>query len=158
MPGITNLTNLPPDPEIVFRAWMLSKTSITDQVSTRIATRLPAEATLPFVVIRAEGNALLDEQSQSAIGLSSMRILVYAGRWGNDGTKPEPDFGTASDIAQIIYKECYTESNVQVTTSGGTKAHIYTLNIESAPIRSESRELQVAVFDMSISMTYRYSE
>ena len=52
MPGITNLTNLPPDPEIVFRAWMLSKTAITDQV----ATRLPAEATLPFVVIRAEGN------------------------------------------------------------------------------------------------------
>ena len=158
MPGITNLTNLPPDPEIVFRAWMFSKTAITDQVGTRIATRLPAEATLPFVVIRAEGNGLLDTSSQSGIGLAAMRILVYAGRWGSDGTKPEPDFATASDIAQIIYKQCFIESNTQVTTSGGTKSHIYSLDVATAPIRSESRELQVAVFDMSIDMTYRYSE
>jgi len=158
MSGINSNANLPPDPEVVFRAWLLSKSTITDEVGQRVATRLPHEATLPFVVIRAEGNTLLDAQSQAAVGVAAMRVMVYAGRWGSDGTKPEPDFATASDIAQIIYKEAFIEQNVQVTTSSGTKAWIYSLNIESSPIRTESRELQVAVFEVAINMTYRYSE
>ena len=39
-----------PDAEILFRTWAASQTSITDLVSTRIATRLPNSGTLPFLV------------------------------------------------------------------------------------------------------------
>ena len=48
MPGVNSNMNVPPDPEIVARAWALSKTSITDVVGTRIATRLPQGATMPL--------------------------------------------------------------------------------------------------------------
>ena len=39
MTGIASNSNLPPDPEILTRAWCLEKTGITDIVGTRIATR-----------------------------------------------------------------------------------------------------------------------
>ena len=63
MPGVNSNMNVPPDPEIVARAWALSKTSITDVVGTRIATRLPQGATMPFVVVENGGSGLLDEDS-----------------------------------------------------------------------------------------------
>ena len=40
-----------PDSEILFRTWATSQSVITDIVSTRIATRLPSNATLPFAVV-----------------------------------------------------------------------------------------------------------
>ena len=48
MTGLVSASNMPPDPEIIARAWCLEKTSITDLVGTRIATRLPQNPTLPF--------------------------------------------------------------------------------------------------------------
>ena len=38
-----------PDAEVVFRAWALGRTPITNICSTRVATRLPRNATLPFM-------------------------------------------------------------------------------------------------------------
>ena len=38
----------PPDAEIIFREWAINTTNITAVCSTRVATRLPRNATLPF--------------------------------------------------------------------------------------------------------------
>ena len=65
MAGISSNSNLPPDPEIIARAWCLEKTAITNIVGTRIATRLPQNPTLPFLVITKFGV------------LSSIDILVF---------------------------------------------------------------------------------
>ena len=156
--GINDNANMPPDPEIVLRAWLLSKTSITDEVSTRISTRLPSSPTLPFIVISNNGNSLLDPSSQSAINIADMTMIVYAGRWGSDGTKSEPDFTTASNIAQIIFKEAFTEGQIEVTTGSGVKALIYDFEVQVAPTRIEQRDIQVAQFQVSVAMTYRYTE
>ena len=39
----------PPDAEIIFREWAINTTNITAVCSTRVATRLPRNATLPFL-------------------------------------------------------------------------------------------------------------
>ena len=39
----------PPDGEIIFREWAVNNTAITNVCSTRVATRLPRNATLPFL-------------------------------------------------------------------------------------------------------------
>ncbi len=158
MPGVNSNMNVPPDPEIVARAWALSKTSITDVVGTRIATRLPQGATMPFVVVENGGSGLLDEDSQAAVNLTVINFYCYAGRWGGSGNKGEPDYTTASNLAQAIYKEAFIESNTQVTTSSGVKAWIYGMNVVTAPQRIEEEEVILANFLLSCRMTYRYSE
>ena len=40
--------NSAPDAEVTFRAWAINRTPITNICGTRIATRLPRNATLPF--------------------------------------------------------------------------------------------------------------
>ena len=111
MTGIASNSNLPPDPEILTRAWCLEKTGITDIVGTRIATRLPQNPTLPFLVITNGGGTLLETSSQSAISSHSMIFNCYAGRWGGSGSKAEPDYTTASNLAQAVFKELFIESN-----------------------------------------------
>lgn len=156
--GIDNQINMPPDPEIIFRQFLLDQTPITDLVGTRIATRLPAEPTLPFVVAMNNGSSVLDATSQTAINSSTMRINCFAGRWGGDGTKAEPDYSTASNVAQAIYKELFRQENIYVTTSGGTQAKIYSFNIVEAPTRVEEPDLLIANFSIMADMMYRYSE
>ncbi len=158
MPGVDSNMNVPPDPEIVARAWALSKSSITDIVGTRIATRLPQGASMPFLVIENGGSSLLDEDSQAAVNLTVINFSCYAGRWGGSGNKAEPDYTAASNLAQVIYKEAFTESNTQITTSSGIKAWIYGMSVATAPQRIEEDEVLLANFLLSCRMTYRYSE
>jgi len=40
--------NFPPDAEIIFREWAINTTDITNVCSSRVATRLPRNAELPF--------------------------------------------------------------------------------------------------------------
>jgi len=157
MPGVDSTTSMPPDPEIVLRTWLLSKSTITNEISQRVATKLPQNPTLPFVVIENQGNLLSDPASQAPINIATLAIYVYAGRWGGDGTKPEPDYSTASNIAQIIYKELFTESRVEVLSNGGVNAVIYGFEIAVAPVRIENRERQIAEFQITANMTYRYT-
>ena len=42
--------NSAPDAEVRFRAWAINRTPITNICGTRISTRLPRNATLPFLV------------------------------------------------------------------------------------------------------------
>lgn len=157
MTGIASNSNLPPDPEIIARAWCLEKTSITDIVGTRIATRLPQNPTLPFLVITNGGGALLEPSSQSAISNQSMIFNCYAGRWGGSGSKGEPDYTTASNLAQAVFKELFIESNNQVTTSSGIKGFVYGFEIQSTPTRVEEPETLIANFEVVALMTYRAS-
>ena len=157
MTGIASNSNLPPDPEILTRAWCLEKTGITDIVGTRIATRLPQNPTLPFLVITNQGGFFEGQGSQTAIVTSVINFNCYAGRWGGSGNKGEPDYTTASNLANAVMKELFIESNNQVTTSGGTKALIYGYEVGSTPARIEEPELLIANFSLSASMTYRAS-
>ena len=157
MTGISSASNFPPDAEIIVRAWCLEKTSITDIVGTRIATRLPQNPTLPFLVITNQGGFFEGQGSQTAIVTSVINFNCYAGRWGGSGNKGEPDYTTASNLANAVMKELFIESNNQVTTSGGTKALIYGYEVGSTPVRIEEPELLIANFSLSASMTYRAS-
>lgn len=157
MPGVDSNMNVPPDPEIVARAWALSKSSITDIVGTRIATRLPQGASMPFLVIENGGSSLLDEDSQAAVNLTVINFSCYAGRWGGSGSKGEPDYTTASNLAQAVFKELFIEANEQVTTSSGIKGWIYGFEIQSTPTRIEESETLVANFEVVALMTYRAS-
>ena len=109
MSGLISGTNIPPDAEIIARAWALSKTSITDIVSQRVATRLPANPTLPFLVIEKTGGSLIDEDSQIAINGDDIVFNCFAGRYGGDNSKGEPDYTTASNLANAIYKEAHIQ-------------------------------------------------
>ena len=52
MPNTRDINQkVPPDAEIIARAWALSQTPITDLVDTRISTRLPRDAGMPFLVL-----------------------------------------------------------------------------------------------------------
>lgn len=155
--GIT-VANMPPDPEIIFRQWLLDQTTVTDLVGTRVATRLPVEPTLPFVVITALGNVPTNPGSQVALNDADITIDCFAGRWGGDGTKAEPDYATASNLAQVIYQALFKVGSSYVTTSGGTKAKIYGFEVTNAPVRIEESEVLVANFNVGCTMTYRYSE
>ena len=157
MTGIASNSNLPPDPEILTRAWCLEKTGITDIVGTRIATRLPQNPTLPFLVITNGGGSLLEPGSQTAISSHSMIFNCYAGRWGGSGTKAEPDYTTASNLAQAVFKELFIESNNQVTTGRGTKAFIYGYDVRGTPARVEEPDLLIANFEITAAVTYRAS-
>lgn len=157
MTGLISASNMPPDPEIVARAWCLEKTSITDLVGTRIATRLPQNPTLPFLVITNAGGSLISSDSQATINSNSIVFNAYAGRYGGSGTKGEPDFTGASNLAQAVFKELIIESNNQVTTSGGTKAHIYGYTVTLTPTRIEEPELLLANFEIVADMTFRAS-
>ncbi len=157
MAGISSASNFPPDAEIIVRAWCLEKTSITDIVSTRIATRLPQSPTLPFLVITNEGGFFEGQGSQTAIATTVINFNCYAGRWGGSGNKGEPDYTTASNLAQAVLKELFIESNNQVTTSGGTKAFIYGFDVRSTPARIEEPDLLIANFSINAAMTYRAS-
>ena len=102
MTGISSASNFPPDAEIIVRAWCLEKTSITDIVGTRIATRLPQNPTLPFLVITNQGGFFEGQGSQTAIVTSVINFNCYAGRWGGSGNKGEPDYTTASILAKWL--------------------------------------------------------
>ena len=77
MPGVDSATSMPPDPEIVLRTWLLSKSTITNEISQRVATKLPQNPTLPFVVIENQGNLLSDPASQAPINIATLAIYVY---------------------------------------------------------------------------------
>lgn len=155
--GLNN-ASVPPDPEIIYRQYLLDQTAITDLVSTRIATRLPQSPTLPFIVIRNGGSAFTNPASQVGILSTTMIANCYAGRWGGDGTKSEPDYTTASNVAQALFKNLHNAGSAFVETSGGTKAKIYGFELASGPARIEEDELLIANFELIVEMTYRHSE
>ena len=68
-----------PDSEILVRQWCLSKTSITDLLGTRVATNLPTEPTLPFLVITLLGGSV--DESEALIGRADFQFDARACLW-----------------------------------------------------------------------------
>ena len=75
-----------PDSEILFRSWATAETAITDIVSTRIATRLPSNATLPFAVVDLVDSAP-ENINSAGVWTAFFNIDCFAGKYGSDGNK-----------------------------------------------------------------------
>lgn len=147
---------VPPDAEIVFRKFLLSKTSITNLVNQRISTRLPRDAELPFLVFVRAGGILVRPSSQVHVQSAIMPCIAYAGQWGGDDTKANPDYGGAMQLANTIIQECFNMENEYVTTDdSSTRAKIYGIDIIQMPTRVEEVQTGLGRYDFSVGMTYR---
>ncbi len=147
---------VPPDAEIIFRQFLLSKTGITDLVNSRIATRLPRDADLPFLVFIRAGGILVRPTSQAHIQSAIFPIIAYAGQWGGDATKANPDYGGAMQLANAVIQECFNMENEYVTTAEtNTRAKIYGFDILQMPTRIDEVATGLGRYDFSVGMTYR---
>ena len=147
---------VPPDAGIVFRKFLTSKTNITNLVGTRIATRLPRDADLPFLVFIRAGGILVRPTSQAHIQSAIFPMIAYAGQWGGDATKANPDYGGAMELANAVIQECFNMENEYVTTdTSTTRAKIYGIDILQMPTRIEEVATGLGRYDFSVGMTYR---
>ena len=97
---------VPPDAEIIFREFIISQTEITDLIGSRVATNLPRDAELPFLVYVRGGGTLVRPTSQVHLQSAVIPCIAFAGQWGGDGTKNQPDYGGAMELANLIIKYC----------------------------------------------------
>lgn len=147
---------IPPDAEIIFRKFLLGKTSITDLVSTRIATRLPRDAEMPFITFQRAGGVLLRPTSQVHMQSAIIPIQCFAGQWGGDGTTSAPDYGKAMEVANAIIGECFNMENEYITTdSSTTRAKIVGFDIPQMPTRVNENQTGLGRYDIGVAMMYR---
>ena len=113
MPNTRDQSQLvPPDAEIIGREWALNQTLITDICGTNIATRLPRNASLPFLVMFRAGGALINPRSEAHIQSALLPMEAYAGRWGGSGNdKPFADYGTAMSLANATIQAAFNYAN-----------------------------------------------
>lgn len=148
--------NSAPDAEVVFRAWAIARTPINNICSTRVATRLPRNAQLPFMTYFRAGGVPLDQFSEVLIEDAIIPISCYAGRWGGNGTDPQPDYAQAYSLAAAVQQAAFNESNNAITLSSGDKAFIYGFEIVDGISRIEETETGLGLYTITITMTYRY--
>lgn len=148
--------NSAPDAEVVFRAWALNRTPITDICSTNIATRLPRNATLPFLVFFRGGGLPVMPRSEVLIEEAIIPISCYAGRWGGDATDANADYSTAYSLAAAVQQAAFNESNAAITLSDNSKAFIYGMEIIEGIMRIEETETGLGLYTITVGMTYRY--
>ena len=147
---------VPPDAEIIARAWALSQTPITDLVGTRISTRLPRDAGMPFLVLFRAGGNLLNPRSEAHIQNALIPMECYAGRWGGTDDTAVPDYGGAMTLANAVIQECFNMENEYVTTADtNTRAKIYGIDILQMPTRIDEVATGLGRYDFSVGMTYR---
>lgn len=142
-----------PDSEILVRTWALSKSSITDLVGTRIATNLPSEPTLPFLVITLLGGAV--DTSEALIGQADFQFDAYAGNWGGDNTKNKPDYQAAFNLANAVLKEAFEQQDSKYTSTGNVSGFIYGFSVSSNVRRIDEEGIGLARYSFDATMTYR---
>lgn len=141
-----------PDAEVLFRTWAASLSSITDLVSTRIATRLPNSGTLPFLVFhQLGGNPSADE---ALIYEAVIMCDAYAGKYGSGGTKGQPDYAGAYNLANQVVKESFDHQPTKYTSDGGVTGQIYGFYNQSGPGRIDEPELGLARYNIEVVMVY----
>ena len=155
---VSNTQKSAADAEVVFRAWALARTPITDIVGTRIATRLPRDATLPFLVFFRGGGLPVSPRSEVLIEEAIMPMSCYAGRWGADATDANADYSTAYSLAAAVQQAAFNESNEALTLSDNSKAFIYGMEIIEGISRIEETETGLGLYTITVGMTYRYDE
>ena len=99
-----------PDGEILARTWALSKTSITDLVQQKIATRLPTGSDMPFIVIQMLGGSPLG--GESLIYQAQLVVDFYAGKYATNSTKGQPDYSSAFSVLhkKLMFAQSYLSS------------------------------------------------
>lgn len=145
----------PPDGEIIFREWAVNNTIITDVCSTRVATRLPRNAELPFLTFFVAGGDMVSPRGDAAIGNVVVQINAFAGRWGS-GSGSQPDYATAYQLANAVAEAAFKTAKTLVhTPTSETKAVIYGFEVLEMPSRVEETDTGLGHYQLSLSMYYR---
>ena len=141
-----------PDAEILARTWALSKTSITDIVDQKVATRLPQDADMPFLVITRLGGTPLS--GEALIDEALLQLDCYAGKYATNNTKGHPDYATAYNLASAVVAEAFDQSPEILTSSGGVSGKLSGFTIQNGPQRIDEPELGLARYTIDIVMIY----
>lgn len=147
--------NFPPDAEIIFREWCVNTSTITDVCGTRVATRLPRNAELPFLTFFSAGGSLISNTSDAAITGVVLTVNAYAGRWGG-GSTSQPDYAGAYQLANAVFEAAFKTGQTRVLTpTTNTSAVIYGFEVNSAPERIEETETGMGLYQLQLTMYYR---
>ena len=147
--------NFPPDAEIIFREWAVNTTFITNVCSTRVATRLPRNAELPFLTFFNAGGGMISNTSDAAIASALIQVNAFAGRWGGSSSS-QPDYATAYQLANAVYEAAFKTGQTRVKTpTTNTAGVIVGFEINSAPERIEETETGLGHYQLSLNMYYR---
>ena len=141
-----------PDAEILFRKWALDTTGISDIVSTRVATRLPDNATLPFLVVTQLGGS--PSSDEALIYEANLFIDAYGGKYGSAGTRGQPDYASAYNLAKAVVANAFDYLPTKVTSDGGETGIIHGFTSISGPTRIEEPELGLARYNIEVVMIY----
>jgi|DEB0MinimDraft_4_1074332.scaffolds.fasta_scaffold07642_4 hypothetical protein len=141
-----------PDSEILFRTWALEQSIITDQVSTRIATRLPSNATLPFAVINLMSSSAENIDS-APLWISMIEVSCYGGKYGSNNNKPNPDFASAFNLANAFVRSAFDFAGKKYTING-VESRLVGFNPIEGPYRIEDTDTELARYNVSIGMYY----
>lgn len=150
------MAQLLPDAEILARTWALSKTSITDIVDQKVATRLPQDAEMPFLVITRIGGTPLT--GEALIDEAVLQLDCYAGKYATNDTKGQPDYATAYNLASACYTEAFDQSPEILTSSGGVSGKLAGFTIQNGPQRIDEPTLGLARYTIDIVMIYGAKE
>ena len=147
---------VPPDAEIIFRQFLLNQTAITDLVGTRVATRLPRDAEMPFITIQRAGGILVRPTSQVHVQSAIIPVQCFAGQWGGEGNTSAPDYGKAMEVANAVVQVCFNMENEYVTTNtSNTRAKIYGIDLPQMPTRVTESATGLGRYDVGCAMIYR---
>jgi len=141
-----------PDGEILARTWALSKSSITDVIGERVATRLPSGATMPFVVIQMLGGGPLG--GESLIYEAQLVVDFYAGKYATNSTKGHPDYAAAFQIGNIFVREAFDHAPTKLTSTGGEVGMVHGFDSISGLGRVDETELGLARYTCDMVMIY----
>ena len=141
-----------PDSEILFIEWAMDQSVITDLLGTRMATRLPSNATLPFAVFTLK-SATAENVDSAPRWLASFDVDCYAGKYGSDGNKSVPDFGTAYSVANAFVRAAFDFTSKKYTITG-TDGIIHGYNPIEGPFRVDDTDNELARYTISVGMYY----
>ena len=145
----------PPDGEIIFREWAVNTPVITNVCGTRIATRLPRNADLPFLTFFVAGGTMLSPQGDASIGNIVINVNAFAGRWGS-GSGSQPDYATALQLANAVAESAFKMKSTRVVTpTTNTAAVIYSMEVQGLPSRIEETDTGLGHYQLSLIMYYR---
>lgn len=141
-----------PDSEILFRTWALDQSVITDIVGTRVATRLPSNAVLPFAVINLT-SASAENIDSAPMWVATIDVDCYGGKYGTNNNKPTPDFAAAFSLANAFARAAFDFRPRKYSISG-TDGIIYGFNPIDGPFRLDETDTELARYNVSIGMYY----